>query len=366
MNTKKLAFIIPSLKAGGAERVVSTLATQLVDNFDVMIIVLYHCTPFYAIDPKVQIKYLKDDYNSTPSIFQSIMNHFDLIRSARKEIKSYQTDIIIVFTTIPNIYSIILAKQLKLKSIISERIHPRFGSISKFWVTLRKWIYPKTDMLVIQTKDIANYFNDFMRTEKLQIINNPLSDELANQKKDIEYSVRKKHVICVGRLEDQKNQELLINAFSNIDHSGWKLLLIGQGRNHERYQVLIDKLGMQESIELVGNAKNIFEYYNTARIFVLSSNYEGFPNALIEAMYFGMACIATDCPSGPSEIILDMDNGILIPVDDQFQLERNLNTLMQDEVIQTQLGQNAEQSTAIFNARSIANTWQELIYNTLK
>ncbi|MFD2823585.1 glycosyltransferase family 4 protein [Lacinutrix iliipiscaria] len=364
MKRKKIAFIIPSLKAGGAERVVSSLANQLINEFDIVIVVLYKCTPFYSIDSKVKIAYAKNLYNSTPSFFQSLRNHYDLIKKSKTIIKDFNADVIIGFTTSANIYSVIIAKQLKIPSIISERIHPKYGSISNFWVKVRKYVYPKTNALVIQTNDIRNYFKSFVHNNKISIINNPLSDELANQK--LENVSKKNHIICVGRLEHQKNQELLINAFSNIERGNWQLLLIGEGHKREQFQNLINQLNLNDSVKLLGNSKDISKYYNSAKIFVLPSNYEGFPNALIEAMYFGMACISTNCPSGPSEIINDGENGFLIPVNDQLQLEKKLTILLENEVLQNQFRKKAMESTACFKADFIANKWKELIYKVLQ
>jgi len=310
LKRKKLAFIIPSLKAGGAERVVSTLANQLVSEYDVVIVVLYKCQPFYSLDSKVTVEFCKETYNSNPSFLQSLSNHRDLIRTCKRIIKSHKTDAIIGFTTSANIYSVLVGKQLKTPSIISERIHPKFGSISSFWVKIRKYVYPKTNALVIQTNDIKNYFKSFVNEKKLFVINNPLAEELVEQR-DINTN-KKNHIICVGRLENQKNQELLLHAFSKVENDNWKILFIGEGSLKEKYKNLVVALKLDDKVVFLGNIKNVSEHYNSAKIFVLPSNYEGFPNALIEAMYFGSACIATNCPSGPSEIINDGENGFLI------------------------------------------------------
>ncbi|MFD2541547.1 glycosyltransferase family 4 protein [Lacinutrix gracilariae] len=359
MKRKKLAFIIPSLKAGGAERVVSTLTNQLILDFDIVIVVLYACKPFYHLNPEIQVVFCKETYNSTPSFFQSIANHLALKNTCKKVILKEKADIIIGFTTIANIYSVLIAKQIKVPSIISERIHPQFGSISNFWVKVRKIIYPKTNALVIQTKEIKDFFTKYVQEEKVKIINNPLAEELVAQR-NIQ-TIKSNHIICVGRLTEQKNQELLIRAFANIKRGDWKLLLIGEGNKKEAYKQLVDDLKINDSVVFIGNVKDVSAYYNSAKIFVLPSNYEGFPNALIEAMYFGLSCIATNCPSGPSEIINDGENGFLIPVKDQLTLEQKLSTLINNNNLQTQFSKKAMRSTKPFEAPSIANTWKELI-----
>jgi len=364
LKRKRLAFIIPSLKAGGAERVVTTLTNQLINDFDIVIVVLYKCTPFYNLNTNIKVVFCKDIYNRTPSFIQSITNHFLLINTCRKLIAKEKSDVIIGFTTIANIYSVLVGKQLKKPSIISERIHPKFGSISSFWVKVRKLVYPKTDALVIQTKDIKDYFTKRIKAEKVQIINNPLAEELAEQRNL--NTTKNNHIICVGRLEPQKNQELLIRAFANIERSNYKLLLIGDGTKKEAYKSLVTELKLNDCIDFIGDVKDISKYYNTAKIFVLHSNYEGFPNALIEAMYYGLPCIATNCPSGPSEIINDGENGFLIPVNDQLHLEKKLSLLIHNTDLQIQFKEKAIESTTIFEAEFIANKWKTLIYKVLQ
>ncbi|WP_203458743.1 glycosyltransferase [Lacinutrix sp. WUR7] len=360
MKRKKIAFIIPSLKAGGAERVVTTLSNQLIKEFDVLIVVLYKCKPFYTLNPKIQVVFCKDIYTSNPSFFQSITNHFTLFGRSKKVILKENIDVVIGFTTIANIYSVIIAKLLRIPSIISERIHPQFSDISNFWIKIRRIIYPQTDVLVIQTLDIKNYFTKFIKEDKIKIINNPLAEELVEQRNL--QTTKKNQIICVGRLDEQKNQELLIRAFANIERGKWKLLLIGAGDKHNFYKKLVNTLDLNESVIFIGNVKDISKYYNSAKIFVLPSNYEGFPNALIEAMYYGLSCIATNCPSGPSEIINHGENGFLIPVKDQLLLEKKLSLLIHNTDLQIQFKDKAIESTTIFEAEFIANKWRELIY----
>ncbi|WP_452226934.1 glycosyltransferase family 4 protein [Lacinutrix cladophorae] len=364
MKRKKLAFIIPSLKAGGAERVVSTLANQFIKEFDIVIVVLYKCKPFYPLNTNIKVVFCKETYNSAPTFFQSITNHFHLINTCKKIISKENSDILIGFTTIANIYSVLVAKRLRIPSIISERIHPKFGSISNFWVKTRKLIYPKTDTLIIQTEDIKSYFTSFIKESKIKIINNPLAEELV-AKRDLE-AKKTNQIICIGRLENQKNQELLIRAFGAIERKDWRLLLIGEGSKKEDYKNLVNTLKLNDSIDFIGNIKDVSYYYNNAKIFVLPSNYEGFPNALIEAMFFGLPCIATNCPSGPSEIINDGENGFLIPINDQLYLEKKLSLLINNTDLQTQFKQKAIKSTTIFKADFIANQWKTLIYKILQ
>ena len=363
MKKQKLAFIIPSLKAGGAERVVSTLSNQLIHDFEVIIVVLYKCTPFYPLDDRIQLIYIKDVYTAQQTFFQTIKNNISFVNLIYKQLKGLNIDVIIGFTTTANMYAVMSAKRLKTPSIISERIHPEYGSISKMWYRIRKFLYPKTSYLVVQTQDIKNYFKTFVEEDRIVIINNPLAPELVKQRHI--KTTKTNTIITVGRLTDQKNQELLIRAFSNSNFKSWQLIIIGDGEYREKYTHLIKELGIADHVKLVGNITNVADYYNEASIFALTSNYEGFPNALIEAMYFGLPCVSTDCPSGPSDIINDGENGFLFPVNDQIQLEKKLSILMSDSSIRNQFSKNALLSAAHFEVERIGKQWKLLIDKTM-
>jgi GalNAc-alpha-(1->4)-GalNAc-alpha-(1->3)-diNAcBac-PP-undecaprenol alpha-1,4-N-acetyl-D-galactosaminyltransferase len=356
--------MLPSLKAGGAERVVSTIANQLIEEYEITIIVFYECTPFYPLDTRINIVFCKKVYRAESSSIQSIKTHIQLFKKSLQILKRENTRLVIGFMTTANIYAVIAAKRLKIKSIISERIHPEYEIISKLWLVLKKFFYPKSNKLIVQTKVIKSYFENFVTNNQLEIIKNPLAPELII-KRDLS-KTKEQLILNVGRLDDQKNQDLLIKAFANIPNKNWKLILIGEGTNRIRYTNLIKELHLQEQIILKGNITNVEDYYNTASLFVFTSRYEGYPNALTEAMYFGVSCISTDCPSGPAELISNAENGFLIPVGDQDLLEKKMKLLMSDEDLRTKFSANSLKSTVGFEADHIALQWKSIINNVLK
>ena len=358
MKRSKIVFILPSLTAGGAERVVTILANELIQYYDVKIIQLYNCAPFYKLNKNIELNYCKPVYNPEAKLLKSLPNHVFMVRKIYNILKN-DADIAIGFTTTSNIYTVVASKLAKIPCIISERINPNYNVSNSFWQQLRKLVYPKASKLVLQTKSIKKYFEAFVSQDKLEIINNPIDSELTKYR-DLNYK-KEQIILHVGRLSDQKNQELLIKVFSNIPHKDWTLILVGDGSLKQKYQSLINKLNEQENIILFGKTHAIHEVYNRAKIFAFTSNYEGFPNALIEAMHFGLPCISTDCPTGPSELINNNENGFLIPMNDQTALETNLLNLMQDENLRKIIGENAMKSTEIFKADEIAETWRVLI-----
>jgi len=356
---KKIIFIIPSLTSGGAERVVTTLANELVQDFDVKIIQLYKSQPFYKLNKNIKLDHCRESFDPNFTIYRSITNHFFMVRNIYKILK-HHSDVTIGFTTTSNIYTVIASRLLKKPCIISERNNPSYSISNKYWNFIRKKIYPFADKIIVQTEDIKKYYLKTIGSDKLKILSNPIDPELTKHRND--NVIQKENIILnVGRLNEQKNQELLIKAFSNIPHIGWKLLIVGEGNQRKLYQKIIIELSEQENIRLLGRINSIHEEYSKAKVFAFTSNYEGFPNALIEAMYFGLPCVSTDCPTGPSELIEDNKNGFLIPMNNQKILEKKLTKLMNDEKLRKIFGENAKSRASVFEASIIADKWRDLI-----
>lgn len=355
----KIAFVIASLNAGGAERVLTNIANDLVKSFDVTIILLHKCTPFYELDKNISITYCLESYNPNPNILQSLKNHFLIFYSVLKILKKNKIDVGIGFMTTSNIHLAMASKVNGNPCIISERIHPEHHHLGRFWQILRNISYPFAKILVVQTESIKKYFEAFVKSDKIEVIKNPLSIQLMDKREN--YVNRKNIILNVGRLDDQKHQELLIRAFSNLNNENWEVILVGEGQLRKEYENLIFTLGLEQKISLVGNVTNIEDYYNIASIFVFTSRYEGFPNALTEAIYFGLPCISTDCPTGPSEIIESGKNGFLIPVGDQDELENKLKSLISDENLRQEFSRKGIESSNDFHPQVINTIWKSLI-----
>jgi GalNAc-alpha-(1->4)-GalNAc-alpha-(1->3)-diNAcBac-PP-undecaprenol alpha-1,4-N-acetyl-D-galactosaminyltransferase len=266
--------------------------------------------------------------------------------------------------TTSNIYVALASKLKRIPCIISERIHPEYYDIGRFWNFVRKKTYPLATKLVVQTPSIKAYFETFMKSAQLVIIKNPLAPELA-AKRDLKIT-KDSIILNVGRLDYQKNQDLLIKAFANVKNEGWMLNIIGEGVNRSTYEDLIKSLKIENKAKLLGNKTDVDTYYNKSSIFVFSSRFEGFPNALTEAMYFGLPSISTDCPSGPSELISDGYNGFLIPVEDQQALEIQLQKLMNDSNLRAKFSENSIKTTEEFQSNVIAGHWKTIINQMLR
>lgn len=365
MAKSKIAFVIPSLSGGGAERVVSTLSNELIDRYDITIITYTESIPFYQLDSRITILCCRKNEAQSKSLWQGIKNNYILYKNILHIVKSNRIEIIIGFMTNANILSVLVGKTLGISTIISERIDPKSSQTSFVWNKLKKYLYPKSDVLVVQTLPIKNYFSNWIPERKLVILPNPLYHSFSEAIEKKEQPKRDNIILNVGRLTTQKGQEMLIKCFAKINPPNWKLKLIGTGHLEDFYKKLISDLNMSEKIEMLGVKKNIIPHYQQAKIFAFPSQYEGFPNALTEAMYMGLACISTDCPTGPSELIEDGLNGFLVPVNNSNLFEEKLNKLILDENLMKVFSERAPLAVKHLEAKIVVAKWEALIQNQL-
>ena len=198
------------------------------------------------------------------------------------------------------------------------------------------------------------------------VINNPVNkssywDKSHNRSSNI--------VISVGRLNENKNHSLLIHAFSIIskNYPSWKLMIYGEGEDRENLEQLIKRLNMTCTIFLPGIVDNLDKYLHQASIFVLTSNAEGLPNALIEALCMGLPCISTDfIGGGARELIQHELNGIIIPLNDKEQLTTSLKRLMNDRKLAYELGKNAIDLRQRFSVDRITIQWEDYLSSLIK
>ncbi|BDW93815.1 glycosyl transferase [Flagellimonas marinaquae] len=360
-NKKRIAFVISRLTSGGAQRVVTTLANELTSKFDITIITFSNVTPFYKIDKNIKLISCFPEESIPPSanFIDSIKLNFKIYRKIGKIIEDQKIQLVIGFITQANILSILAAKRKGIPCIVSERTNPKRANTPKFWSFLRKLTYPKADSLVVQTKNVKNYYLNKIPTNRITILPNPINKELTI-KRDLKN--KENIVLAVGRLHKLKNHAMAIEAFHKANPKGWKLKILGEGSEMNKLQELIaDK----NNIELLGSKTNIEDYYNKAKIFLFTSNYEGFPNALLEAMHFGLAPISTDCESGPSEIIEDGKNGYLVEVKNVDQMAERLKLLTTDENLLTNIRNKAENSTQGYLSENVSRSWYNLMNSKL-
>ena len=354
MQNKKIVFTISSMYSGGAERVMSYLVNFFAYKYDVYLILLCKRKIVYYIDPKVKIIEL-DLCKNSKGLFKSIKNNINRYKILKHEVQKISPNLIVSFLTQTNILMTMIAKSLKIPIIISER-SVYISETNKIWRFLRRIVYPYSDLLVVLTK---NEFLNYKFVTNITKIYNPLIlKDVELKKEDI--------ILAVGRLHKVKQFEKLIYIFSKLKNHKYKLLILGDGKERKYLENLISQLNLNEKIKLLGHIKNIEEYYAKAKILCLTSKYESFSNVLIEAMGYECAIVSFDCPYGPSEIIDNNIDGILVEDQNIDDFKNKLELLMDDESLRLKFIKNAKKKIKQFEFDNIIKQWEINIDNIIK
>ncbi len=346
---QRITFLINRISAsGGAERVMTVLANQFVmRGIDTTIITRQETDCVYPLDSRVNV------LSTAVSCSNKLVRNAKRNMMLRKLIVESNPDVVISFMTSMNIQAAMFMLGLNYPLIVSERNNPE-ADISKRDKFFVKLLYPRCQGFVFQTEDAKLWFSPKIQ-KKSTIICNPISDELPDRKPAI-----KGKIVNVARLAKQKNQRMLIDAF-NVYHAKNEistLTIYGAGPDEEAIRSYIAKCGLSDCVTLAGFCKNVMEAISDAELFVLSSDYEGMPNALIEAMGIGIACISTDCPcGGPRYLIENGKNGVLVGVDNADQMTKAIESVLSDDSWRADMERESKKLRESLDASSIAEQW---------
>lgn len=349
--SKHICIFIPSIGTGGAERVVSILANHLVSiNYNVTIICLINNVS-YQIDRRVNV--VLPDFK----LSRTIISLLRVIKYYRKVIREIKPDVIFSFLEFYNEITMLALLGIKKKIFLFDRNNPLLKEQNKAQSILRKVLYPKADGLVVQTRRAAEYVDKLRLNSNILILPNPLSNIKEIWNPDIE----SKRIICVGRIETQKNHKYLIDIFSQINNDGWILQFVGDGSCRPELEEYVNALHMKKYVQFLGIRNDVQSLLSESTIFAFPSLWEGFPNALLEAMAVGVPCISNNCQTGPSEIIQDGVNGFLINVGDMEEFKRKLRILMDSKELRVSLSANSKNEINKYNVESITRLLLDFI-----
>lgn len=279
-----------------------------------------------------------------------------MVHRLRRVLKTDNIDMLLVISCPLCVYAIPATTGLDVKVIVSERNDPTHFAGKRITKWLSYTLMKHADGFVFQTHDAKAYFSKKLNNCGVVIYNPVFTKNLP----EVFCGSRSKRIVAVGRLSQQKNHRLLIEAFSECDkiNQEYRLVIYGEGKLREELEKMISNLHMEEKIELPGNVSDVCEKIKDASLFVLSSDFEGMPNALIEAMAIGIPCISTDCPiGGPSELIQSGMNGVLIPIGDKAKLKENMMHLLLSQSVVIDTAANAMRIRELLSEKKILMEW---------
>ncbi|PTQ96685.1 glycosyltransferase involved in cell wall biosynthesis [Mucilaginibacter yixingensis] len=357
-----LFFMIPTLGNGGAERVMINLANHLVRHYKIVLISLNDTLPAYPIDERVDVHYLiKQRYEGRSTrLYYAWLTFYKLMRLIIME-KPYK---VISFITSANLWTGVICFITNTPYIVSERTSPQrsVGSCAGWKKSLLAYLYRKANAVVVSAANVGQCLSNitqFRKLDNLQQIPNAVTQFPTATTTPVH---PRKFVLGVGRLVRVKGFDILIDAFALLHNPDVDLLIVGDGEEREDLEAQCNSLGLYGRVFFTGAKSNIQDYYAQAEVFVLPSRNEGYPNALIEAMSFGCACVAVDCDYGPREIIKNGQNGLLVPQNKLDALANGMNDILTNKSLKEELQFNATQINYTNSPGHITSLWEQTIF----
>lgn len=348
----KVDFIASSLSGGGAERVLILLANGIEKRQNTVSIITFSGSDSYEYNKS--INRIKLHHGNIKN--HTIRRFFQLYKYYKK--KDNRPDIIISFLPPVSFVAILIARLFRIKIIVCEHInHLQIGSIRDQFT--RKYLYRFANFTTVLTKFDVDYYKKYHAN--VVVMPNPCTFEVVDNN-DLP---KENSLIAVGNLDryHHKGFDNLITIVAPIlkKHPDWSLKIVGGGENGMNFLYNLAKANnIENQINFLGFRSDIRDIMKNSKIFILPSRFEGLPMVLLEAMSQGMACIAYDCKTGPSDIIAHNDNGLLIEDQNIRAMQESLQFLVQDDMFRKKFSNNAIKSLNSFSINTIVAKWEEL------
>ncbi len=355
------------MSTGGAERVCSHLVNHWAERgWDITVVTLFGTDrDSYALHPSIR-RVAFDLGHESGNLLKAFGNSWMRLRALIRVLRDVRPDIALSFMDRSNVL-LALAAEFCV-SIGSERSHPPQEPRHWIWDKLRRRLYSRLDAVVSLTEMSASWLREHTNARRVLVIPNPVVWPMPIHAPVIEPPVKKKlRLLAVGRLVPLKQFDLLIEVFSQIA-SGcpqWELQIIGDGPEMGRLRAIVAATSCADRIHLPGQIGNLGDWYGSADLYVMTSKYEGFPNAVIEALAHGIPAICFDCDTGPRDIIRPDVDGMLVPSGCRTGLVAALVAVMSNSDLRSRLAARAEEARERFSIGLISSKWESLFREIL-
>lgn len=357
---KKIVIVTRNMEAGGAERVIAQLIKEWsAQKYCCYLILLEKSEVFYELPKNLNI------YTIGLKNENLYVDKFMKYKAIRKIIKNIKPDIVLSLPEEVGIYVILAMIGTKIPVFVSERNNPWIMPYKKITRLLRRIAYPLAKGVIFQTEGAANYFSKRIR-KKGVVLSNPL--DLSRIPEEYR-GLRKKIIVSAGRLEKQKNFSILIEAFSIYQkkHPEYKLIIYGEGSERKILEELAKKLLKKGTYLFPGKRSNLLDEIKDASMFILSSDYEGVPNVLIEAMAVGLPVISTDSMPGGSDVLIKNGiNGLLIPKNNINAMLSAMEKYTEDSLFAEKLGHAAVEIKEKMDSKKVSILWLKYMFEGKK
>ena len=359
----KVVFVQSGLTAGGTEKIVNLLARHRADIGDDVHVLAFSGTresSYFHYDDDITVSTLR---NSRGRGGNPILRVATRTIWLRQKFRLIRPDVIVSFLTKINVLALIASRGLSIPVVISERNNPRKQDAATIWQKGIELLGACAEGVVMQTNAAR-----LMLSENLQhrtfIIPNPAVN-FATVKRTLGSGIR---IVAVGRLAHQKGFDLLLEAFAEVaaEAPQASLTIFGEGPERDALMAQARALAIDSRVTFAGLTETPGAWLAETDIFILSSRFEGFPNVLVEALAGGVASIAFNCPWGPSDILNDGKDGLLVQPEDVNALASAIRRLLNDSDLRAQLSASAPQAVRRFNLPNVFAQWDSVIDQVAK
>ena len=364
----KLLVYIHSLENGGAERVVANLANHWASiGWDVTVVTVAPLTTdFYQLDAAVG-RICMHLTGSTRNVVAGFVRTAKRVRALRRILQAVRPDIALSAMHTANVILALAARKLPgVLTLGSEHNYPPKAPMGVIWETLRRHAYGRLQAVVPLTHECASWLRDNTHARCIRVIPNAVCWPLSQQKPYLSpvscCRPGRRILLGVGRLSMEKDFTTLVSVFSRLAdrHPEWDLVILGDGPSRGALSAQVHASGLEQRVALPGRVGNVGDWYAHADLYAMTSQYEGFPNTLVEAMASGLPGVSFDCDTGPRDIIRHNVDGFLVAPGDMSCFEEALDRLMRCEQLRQAFATRAVEARERFSMERIARMWEDL------
>ena len=340
---------------GGTERVSTIIANKLAEEgHDVYLMSLVKCEgSSFELNNKIKVICMENGSGNNKK------NFIPIVKELKGIFDKYKFDVLIEVDVMLRIFTFLATRHRNMKVVSWEHFNFRTNLGTRLRDIARRVAAKTSDYIVTLTeKDKLDYEKSLKCKAKVICISNPLVFY------PTKYSeLKNKVILSVGRMHPQKGFDMLLEAWSKVvkEDNTWELRIAGDGADFEQTKALAKEYGVEDSVDFLGHVSEVQKQYLESSIYVMSSRYEGFPMVLLEAMSFGLPVVSFDCHTGPSDIIRNNDDGLLVEDGNTDKLAENILKLMKNDEMRISMGNNAKDNIKRYDINNIMDKWNELI-----
>lgn len=360
-RVRKIACLIPALKIGGSERVITLLANEFASRSDLESHIIVYGSDLpsvYESAENVTVHRPAFEFDHRFRLLSTLRRLVFL----RRTIKNGQYHAVLSFGVLWNNFVMLACLGLNARIFLSDRSSPEL-QIGRLQTWLRRLLYPAAAGLLAQTACALEMARKRRLNDRISVVPNPLvMPQVASEMR------RQNTILTVGRLVATKNHDQLIEIFASLNADDWKLIIVGDEDQKQKHRShlddLVNRLGISNRVEFAGQQSNVQSFYDRAKIFAFTSSSEGFPNVVAEALASGLPVISYDCVAGPSDLITSSENGYLVELFDKRAFRERLNELMINEEKRIQMSIKARESVTHLSVERVASSVLEFMQET--